>query len=342
MKFWERKQANDVVYVGVSTAVASGASPDEWIRQAIHRISILTGADRVGVWLDTEAPLEGLAYGLFRGSVWDRDNPETPAEWRQLSTEAPLPGNVLSAKGSAAVDLGASRESALLGPLLELRHALWVPIQVQRQLRGIILAGSKARTSLLSAAPVEGIAAELALALELSQVQRNALSYRADLEVTRAALQAVGNGVTPEAMLQLLVRSSLEILKSPELGSSVAVAIGACEPFATLEQPSDSTSSRVAFSWMEGDANTLATLQTGPASEAWRTALETRRTVGVDLRHPGTQGSAGRAVSIPLIAQGRLLGLLVAGLPSALASLATLERLELRASLAAAALARKQ
>src|SRR5262249_57808196 len=132
--------------------------------------------------------------------------------------------------------LDASRDSALLGPLLELRHALWVPIQVQSQLRGIILVGSKARVSALVAAPVEGIAAELALALERNQFQRSALSYRADLDVAPTVLQTGGTSATPEATLRRLVRSSFEILKPPEFGLHIAVAIAVCEPFSPLGQ----------------------------------------------------------------------------------------------------------
>src|SRR5260370_19533766 len=56
----------------------------------------------------------------------------------------------------------------------------------------------------------------------------------------------------------------------------------------------------------------------------------------------GRQGSMTRIVAFPLESEGQLLGTLVAGLPGSAVSLVTLDRLELRAVLAASALRQRR
>ena len=341
MKFWGKKHSEELLHHGVSAAAAADAPREEWIREAIHRLAALVEADRLGIWLEAGGSSQDSSSGVFRGAVWDRDKSETPPEWRQLSTEAPLPPAVLAASGSAFVELGASPQGAFFGPLLELRRALWVPVQAQGHLRGVILAGSKGGTPMFPAQPIESVAAELALALERDQQQRRANAYHADLEVTRALLLALSTGASPDAVLNRIVESCIEIAPSGELQPGLFAAIGVCEP-AFAAAAAGLPFPKLSFPWSAGDTGTLAALHSGALYGMWRTAFETQRLVGTELRGVAAQGLAGRAVAIPLAASGTLLGVLVAVLPPPVASLSALGRLELRASLAAAALSRKQ
>src|SRR5258708_30547560 len=98
----------------------------------------------------------------------------------------------------------------ILGPLLELRRALWVPVESHGHLRGLILAGSKRLSSAISRHTPELVAAELALALEREEEQHLARDRQADLAVTRQMLQALGAGTAHEASLQQLAESCVK------------------------------------------------------------------------------------------------------------------------------------
>jgi len=67
-----------------------------------------------------------------------------------------------------------------------------------------------------------------------------------------------------------------------------------------------------------------------------------RQVIGSDPHVALGQSSVARILAYPLEEEGQLLGTLVAGLPRRAISLATLERLELRAALAAAELGRRK
>jgi len=95
----------------------------------------------------------------------------------------------------------------------------------------------------------------------------------------------------------------------------------------------------VDFRWIAGD-NVLARSAMGePIASIWRNALATRTTVGSEVSDRRLLKEGTRVIAIPLLRSGDAVGVLVAGLHRSTASLAALERLEIRASLAAAALA---
>lgn len=250
--------------------------------------------------------------------------------------EAPLPPSVLAGIASAEVHLEASPGIAVLGPLLELRRALWVPIQTERQLRGLVLAGVKRRSAVLAKEPIERAAAELALALEHEQEQRKVRDYHRDLSVARELLLSLGSGASPDTLLTRIVQSCLTPLVA-EAPLAVFAAIGVAEP---APASTEAEPLPLHFAWTAGDA-ALARLQSGPLSKAWLAASQGRRVVGIALESLAAQGLSGRAVALPLTASGHVLGVLVAILPPVASSLATLERLELRAALAAAVLAQR-
>ena len=110
----------------------------------------------------------------FHGLVWDRENAETPKEWTNLSVEPPLPEELLFRGKSVEQDLEDTPDQPIIGALVELRRALWIPIEREAQLKGVILAGTKRKQLVFSRARAESIAAELALALGIEEEQRNA------------------------------------------------------------------------------------------------------------------------------------------------------------------------
>jgi len=340
MKLWGKKGAPESSQRGVAKAASAGAQRVAWMQEAIHMVAKSGDADRVGIWLEPEPADESAAFGAFRGLVWDRDAEDLPSEWRQLSPEAPLPPEVLAATGSVEIDFDVTPAHTILGPLLELRRALWVPVESHGHLRGLILAGSKRRSSAISRHTPELVAAELALALEREEEQHLARDRQADLAVTRQMLQALGTGTALDASLQQLAQSCLKSAG----GSPVAVfaAIGGLDDSGPAPIDASAIVANLVFLWNAGEKTYFDALQDPPFSNIWRTAIETRRVVGSGIHAASWPGQPGRAVAIPLESAGQILGVLVAGLAGPSASLATLERLELRATLAAAFLVRKK
>src|SRR5260370_4555021 len=104
--------------------------------------------------------------------VWDRGNHQTPQEWAHLSVEPPLPEELLFRGKTIEQDMEAFPPNPIIGLLVGLRHALWVPIERKEQLKGIILAGSLGKQPAIPRERVESVAAELAMALGLEEEQR--------------------------------------------------------------------------------------------------------------------------------------------------------------------------
>jgi signal transduction histidine kinase/CheY-like chemotaxis protein len=108
------------------------------------------------------------------------------------------------------------------------------------------------------------------------------------------------------------------------------------------ERGNSGESFSVEFLWRSGDDSWTHAIESEPLANQWRRALEARRPIGSDLQVGQAQGPVARIVAFPLESQGQLLGTLVVGLPASAVSLATFDRLELRAAMAASALLRRR
>jgi PAS domain-containing protein len=267
----------------------------------------------------------------FHGTVWDRGNHDTPLEWAHLSVEPPLPEELLLRGKTVEQDLKASPENPILGLLAGLRYALWVPIEWQEQLKGIILWGSAAKPPAASREHVESVAAELAMALGLEEQRRIAGLRDADLGVVRRFLSRLATDTPPETLLSSLVDSCTQTPGNADGPGAAFAVIG------DLQQEGEkfSGSFPVEFRWRSGDESWTRAIESEPLASVWRRALEARRVIGSEPGMGGMPGAVARIIAFPLESEGRLLGTLVAGLPGNATSLATLDRLELRAGLAA-------
>src|SRR6266850_309004 len=257
MRVWGTKTEKASGLLGVARAAVAGASRDELLKEALRALGRAGNADRIGVWVEagSSLSLQSEGPGRFQGLVWDRENGEMPAEWAHLSVEPPLPEESLFAGKSVELHLEADPQRPIIGPLVELRRATWIPIERNGQLKGVILAGSRGKQAVMRLGEMQAIAAELALAIGLEEEQRLARIRNADLRTARNVLEA-------------------RRTRNPA-GMMLAKLADSCTEKGTGEE-------------------------------------------------------------------GQLLGTLVAGLPRRAISLATLERLELRAALAAAELGRRK
>ncbi len=336
MKFWGSKTEKVAGTKGLACIAAAGASHGELLREALNALAREGSADRVGIWIETEQGSDGQseASGGFRGLAWDREIAGMPREWAHLSVEAPLPEVLVLGGRSVEQDLAGDPQQTIIGPLVGLRRVLWVPVQSKGQMRGIILAGNRKNHPVMFRERAEEVAAELALALQLEETQRIARAKNVDLGFARMVLKDLSGESSVEKVLSNLAGSCVSMAAHQDgLGAAFAV-IG------VLPEPSGKSggSDGIEFQWRSGDEAWMRTIESEPLASVWRRALETRRVAGSEPPLSWAQGVVARVVAFPLESEGRLLGTLVAGFPGGKASLAALERLELRAALAASAL----
>jgi signal transduction histidine kinase/FixJ family two-component response regulator len=340
MRIWGKSAEKESTGRGVARAALNGASRKELLQAALQSLSHLGPAARIGVWIevDTDAsPLDETAGG-FHGMVRDSGIGETSKEWARLSIEPPLPVELLLRGKTVEQDLQTLPPNPIVGLLVGLRHALWVPIERKEQLRGFILSGSTGRQPAISRVQVESVAAELALALGLEEEQRIAGLRTEDLGAVKRFLVRQAAAASEESLLSSLVESCTEL--PPEgkgLGATFAV-IGALRE----RRETSGEVSAVEFRWRSGDDSWTHAIESEPLANVWRRALEARRAIGSESPIGRKGGLVARIVAFPLESGGQLLGTLVAGLPGSALSLATFDRLELRAIMAAFALGERR
>jgi signal transduction histidine kinase/AmiR/NasT family two-component response regulator len=302
-----------------------------------------------------------LAQGCaWRGVVWDRESESTPAEWLQLSGEAPLPQEVVFGGVAVEHELEPGGQPMLIGVLIGLEKALWVPIGVRGRLQGVILCGARSAQTTLGRATALRVAAELTLYLAWEEERIRSREGHADIALTRRIHAELGPGGHAELALQQLANS---IVCEPAAGQTAGQALGQATGQAAGEaagigaafasigiwsgRPSafddDANEARgnVEFRWRSGDEDWLRLAESAAMSEIWQKALRLRRTTGTAPQALWMNRSVTRIVAVPIEADGELCGVLVAGLLRRGASLEALERLECRAGLAGLVLARR-
>ena len=345
MRVWSRK-SEFPPGIGVARAANEGLSRRELLEKALNALATDGRADRVGAWLAPAEPemseMQGAAS--FSGMVWDRDRGDMPAEWRRLSLEAPLPQDALSAGRCVEQELE-DGSLPIIGPLMELRRAMWVPIERRGRLRGVLLAGSRSKHGEMPRELFKSAAAELALAIELEEEQRVARERYADLGVVKQILTGLEGSGGADTTLGDLVANCAAVSKDESGLGAVFAVIGSLEDRGSPGAPPE-----MVFHWKSGDSNWALAIESSPAAGIWRRAVETRRLTGAQPEDHAQRRSAprhltndmtcevARVVAIPLEGCGQIIGVLVAGLGAPATSLAIVERLELRAALAATAL----
>ena len=308
----------------VARAAAGGASEEELLNRAVETMLEVSRADRVGVWLEEPGEADTL-----RGVVWERGTEETPREWARLAMALPFLRPLYLRGETVEQELGSSRTEALIGPMMEMRRAVWVPVRQGDHTLGVLFAATRQRGNPLATAALQPVATELALALCAVRQRETRLEQQADLALARETLRQVLSGAPVSTMLQAIVDNCVE-----RVGTEFA-AIGRGK------------GQEMEFAWMSGALNWTAVLESEPARGLWRKAVEEGRVVGSEAYHweflaPGEAdrfGELARIVTLPLEAHGKRCGVLVVGLRKSRETLAMLERLELRASLASAAFA---
>ncbi len=343
MRAWGRKSEPPEALT-IARAPNQPLSRPELLRKTISRLARDGRVDRVGVWLETgEARMPELeAPVIFRGLVWDREGDDVPPEWQQLSPQAPLPQEQLAAGRSVEFTPDAL---PIIGPLLELRRAVLVPVERRGRLRGVLLAGSRQKHGEIPVQLFESAAAELALTMELEEEHRLAGIRCADLLVVKQLLGDISATRQPEQILGGLVNDCVASAGPGGLGAAFAV-IGVLRKARGLRDDSHGGVPSVDFPWKSGDPGWINNFENQPFTHIWRQALAERRTIAGDCQtytSDGARANSARTfihiMAVPLESGARQAGVLVIGLEHQGASSAILERVELRASLAGTVLA---
>jgi PAS domain S-box-containing protein len=358
MKGWRKQQAESTP-AGVARAVLAGASRRELLQEAAAFLLAHGETDRVGVWAESKEP-PATDGGTFRGLVLNRNGEEAPAEWQRLSPEAPLPAALLTAGKTVEQDLDGSPGGPILGALMDIRHAVWVPVESQGRLRGVLMVGVRKRAGTLPRAMVELVAAELALAFELEEERRSANDYHNDLVLTKKWLAALAKlGPTDSVLTSLVENCTVKSVASGGLGAVFAVlrawedseamhAVPSAGGSAGLRQDSSVSlkdainSTGTVRCWSSGDETWVRAIENEPIDERWRRTREAHSPVGTEPGSRRLSSDFVRTVSIHLESNGQRLGTFAAGFPHSAFSPQTFERLEVRAALASTALSLRE
>ena len=202
----------------------------------------------------------------------------------------------------------------------------------------------------------------MALAVELEEERHLAQQRQADLSVTSRLLADLAKCGPVDPIFTRLIDSCTEVAPGGDgLGANFALlrtwqissaASGRAAPSDTIS-PTERLSSnghstrqrllpdQLACCWKSGESAWLHAIDRPPLASIWQRAEEARDTLviagaaGAGWPH----GDVARLVAIPLHACSERVGVLIAGLRQESAVSRSLERLELRAELAATALA---
>jgi signal transduction histidine kinase/CheY-like chemotaxis protein len=343
MRVWGKATRGPEHTIGVPRAAVEGKGPHELLSQAVQTL-LASGADRVGAWLESavKSSSDPGQIDSFRGIVADKESDSTPAEWSRLSPEPPLPQELLVGFQTVEQEIGEPPGGVMIGTLIEMRRALWVPLVLHGHLRGILFAGQRKRQAHLPRTLLESVAAELTLALELYDERRLGRERQQDAHCVRTVLAALaGPAPMGDILTDILQACTLE--GANESGpAAVFAAIGRPLESRNMQEVSQAPNHTMCFAWVSGDAAWARALESKPLSEVWQRALESHKVAGIVPGAIVLDERVARVVAFPLYAAGESLGVLVAGLPQTNASVAALERLELRATLATATLLRQK
>ncbi|HXN50394.1 MAG TPA: ATP-binding protein [Candidatus Acidoferrum sp.] len=338
MWVWGRAHQGGGETATVARAAVDGKARHDLVKEAVRTLLTSGQADRFGVWVESTDDVSS-----FRGIVAEKEGGATPAEWSRLSPEPPLPAELLVGLQTVEQEVGETPDRPVIGAVVEMRRALWVPVAIQGHLRGVLFAGQEKKQAHLPRALLESVAAELALAMELEDERRRGREHHEDCRSVRSVLAALAGSESPSELLENIVKDCTDKGARKSGPGAVFAAIGRLfDSLETREQSPQPAAQTMRFPWHSGDAAWIHALNSEPLSAIWRRALESHRVAGSE---PGTASSLGevvRVVALPLEAGGKSLGVLVAGMCRSGASLAAVERLELRAALATPALLRQK
>src|SRR5215471_4336413 len=295
MKFWAKKREEEPS-TSIACAAVSGASREELLEQALKALTRDHLADRVGVWIEPSSNASSAIEftGAFCGQAWDHGSQGScPPGWNVLSLEPPLPGQLLTGAEPFEQNLEDPASIPLIGQLVGMRRALWVPIASRGRLKGMILLGSAGQSLASSLPRARTVAAELALALDAEDQLGRARTRTAELALVRHFLEVRMDSSSIEALLHELVAALVEPSSNGDHLDAAFAAIG------ELPQRDANLSPNAApdFRWRKGDDTWTRAIEADPLAKLWRSSLETRNILGSEPPVTWPQAAVARIVA---------------------------------------------
>jgi len=323
---------------GIARLAIAGASLEEICDEVYRTLepAMRRKVDRFRVWLlptvDVKQNRDDRASGM---RTWSDGDKEDFSEWELSSQRPTVPQTILDGGPSFQQELAAAQQGLEFGLTAGMKSLLWVPVRYAGELQALLLAASKSSLPRFPVDEMERVAAELAVVLGARAESKISQAKAIELAEVRRLWSEIAAGISPDRILQDITTSSMGAPGDRNHRAQfviLGILSGGANNHEGVDLPVD-------FRWTAGD-NVLARSAMGePIASIWRNALATRTTVGSEVFDRRLIKEGTRVIAIPVLRSGDAVGVLVAGLQHSTASLASLERLEIRASLAAAALA---
>ncbi|HET9804335.1 MAG TPA: ATP-binding protein, partial [Candidatus Acidoferrum sp.] len=327
MAFWKKSRAPSAP-IGLPESVLRGANHEQLAQEALAELIATDSCDRAGVWLELAGEREGDSNDTLQGAVWDRENPTVPREWRALAPRRILPVSRLIAGAVTEIEPQSTVEP-LVGVIAGLSKIAWVPVEHAGKLRGMVMTGANPPVRSLPIEQMKAVATKLAIALAYETERRFSNARHLDLVLCNRVLEAIGSARDLGDLLQELAESCLPRSGKPESPHAIFAAV---MQMATLDEPSagEPVSRTMAFA---GEETNRAVVKSAGVQMLARRSLQQRQSVG-EMVYGGSGNERLRVIAVPVTRTGESSEVLAAGFHSEAATLAALERMELRARLA--------
>ena len=332
----KRKRTKLPTGLSIARAALEGASREGLVKQALEALVGGVAADRFGIWLRVaSAGSEAGGQMAFHGATLAPQRTMTPGDWCGLPADTPLPWNQLSTGKTVRQRLPASSLPPALASFAQLNALLWVPIYRPGCLLGVVLGGARKTDAVLPQEHMESVAAEISLALALYREQEKCRNLMMDVKFCGEVLSRLGGGET-SGTLSRIVESCTASVAAGGLGAQFAAIARAGSSLGHSHEAGNTFD----FAWKSGPPEWLDYLESDDLAALGRRALRSGYAAGTEPPSRRTnEKTVDRVLAIPLNMHWITQGLMIAGFGGAETSLAVLERAELRAACASAALA---
>jgi PAS domain S-box-containing protein len=327
---------------GIAGAAVRGEPVEALLELAAASLLAASKAQRAGVWLLKDREMQS-GRAMARGHVVDSSGIPPPEEWKRLDLPASLLGSLMHSKEPLIVATDNGVRSSLssfppVGPYAGAKRVVWIPLRVHDASLGLGMVADNRARSRRADSTLRAIADELSLALALGHERERRAASEDELGMNARLERSIQRGVAVDTILAEIAHAV------QRTADAEFVAIGR-----------SSTPAGASAGWA-GAPSWRVLLMQEPLRQLWVTAVEEGRMVEAEAdslrwRHrdgesqlePAASPHSGvaRVVTLPLMAGGAPLGVLMAGLRATVPGDEMATRLEAYAALATLALDRE-
>jgi GAF domain-containing protein len=273
--FW-RGESNALELLRRTTrAAATGEAIEKLTERSAHGLLEAGNAQCAGVWLESSDDPQ-----VFDGVVVDAGSDQVPQQWRRLELSSPLLGLLMEASNPVVTELRELPWAWMIGPLAEMRTAVWIPLRFRERTLGVAMvaygAAGRPRDIDFLRTLAEAFMVAAAQQRELQLLERSEEERSGQVNLQRALLEgAPADQILRQVAAQAVRYTNAKFVAIGEIGG---------------EQPR--------FMILEGPLEAASLAHDAVISATWRTALKERRVAVTDVRPgAGTRPAGERAGS---------------------------------------------